>query len=417
MAMTAFLGVAAAVVLRRRAGGEGVRAVRRSAHLPLHRHVHARAVRSSATGSTAASRSRSSRCPASASDPGRVLAAYARRRPACISMWISNTATVGDDVPDRALAARRARDADRARRASRLRAAALLLATSFAASIGGLATPVGTPPNLIGIGFLRREAGVDVPFFAWMALGVPVVARCSLVVDRDLLHERAFAASAGAAERPTLVARRASARSGRGRAGSGTPIVAFGLTVALWVLPGVAGARRAGTDDPFYRALHGDASGGRSSRCSAPRSSSSCRSNCAAPRVHAALARGRQDRLVDRLPLRRRDRARDARLQDRPRRGARPRLDDDCSACGATFGLIALVDRARDRPLRDDQQHGVGEHGRPGRDRVRALRRSSIPSLPAIGGDDGRVARLHAAGVDAVQRDRLRRRAAIPLRG
>jgi sodium-dependent dicarboxylate transporter 2/3/5 len=39
----------------------------------------------------------------------------------------------------------------------------------------GLGTPVGTPPNLIGIGFVRREAGVALPFFSWMALGVPVV--------------------------------------------------------------------------------------------------------------------------------------------------------------------------------------------------------------------------------------------------
>ena len=54
-------------------------------------------------------------------------------------------------------------------------ATALLLATSFSASVGGLGTPVGTPPNLIGLGFLRREAGFELPFFSWMALGVPVV--------------------------------------------------------------------------------------------------------------------------------------------------------------------------------------------------------------------------------------------------
>ena len=36
----------------------------------------------------------------------------------------------------------------------------LMLMTSFAASIGGLATPVGTPPNVIGLGFIRGELGV-----------------------------------------------------------------------------------------------------------------------------------------------------------------------------------------------------------------------------------------------------------------
>ena len=50
-----------------------------------------------------------------------------------------------------------------------------MLMTSFAASVGGLATPVGTPPNVIGLGFIRALLGVEVPFFKWMLIGVPVV--------------------------------------------------------------------------------------------------------------------------------------------------------------------------------------------------------------------------------------------------
>jgi sodium-dependent dicarboxylate transporter 2/3/5 len=53
-------------------------------------------------------------------------------------------------------------------------AMAMMLGTSFAASIGGVATPVGTPPNLIGKGFLQ-QAGVDVTFADWMLLCVPIV--------------------------------------------------------------------------------------------------------------------------------------------------------------------------------------------------------------------------------------------------
>ena len=45
-------------------------------------------------------------------------------------------------------------------------AAVLLLSNAFGASIGGLGTPVGTPPNLIGIGFIRRETGVELTFFS-----------------------------------------------------------------------------------------------------------------------------------------------------------------------------------------------------------------------------------------------------------
>ena len=106
--------------------------------------------------------------------PGRVLVAYAAV--ACaISMWISNTATTAMMFPIGVslLAALEARSDGAALPAGF--GTALLLSNSFAASVGGLGTPVGTPPNLIGIGFIRRELGVELPFFSWMALGVPLV--------------------------------------------------------------------------------------------------------------------------------------------------------------------------------------------------------------------------------------------------
>ncbi len=51
----------------------------------------------------------------------------------------------------------------------------MMLITSFGASIGGMATPVGTPPNLIGIGMIERITGTHIDFFQWMAIGVPIV--------------------------------------------------------------------------------------------------------------------------------------------------------------------------------------------------------------------------------------------------
>jgi sodium-dependent dicarboxylate transporter 2/3/5 len=179
--------------------------------------------------------------------PRRVLAAYAGVT-CVISMWISNTATVAMMFPIGVslLAALEARGA-----APRF-AAALLLSTSFAASIGGLATPVGTPPNLIGIGFVRREAGVDLPFFSWMALGLPiVVALFALAIAR--------LAEAGRAEYPALGGvvgviaeeRRALGPWTRGQLNT---LVAFALTVALWVAPGVV-ALIAGSSHPAYQAL------------------------------------------------------------------------------------------------------------------------------------------------------------------
>ena len=60
----------------------------------------------------------------------------------------------------------------------------MMLVTSFAATIGGMGTPVGTPPNLIGVGLLRTTAGINLSFTGWMIVGVPIiiVTMASLVV-------------------------------------------------------------------------------------------------------------------------------------------------------------------------------------------------------------------------------------------
>src|SRR5678815_4842263 len=54
-------------------------------------------------------------------------------------------------------------------------ATGMMLMIAYSASVGGLGTPVGTPPNLIGIGLIRRTLGVDISFFRWMALAMPLV--------------------------------------------------------------------------------------------------------------------------------------------------------------------------------------------------------------------------------------------------
>ena len=181
--------------------------------------------------------------------PGRVLAAYAGATCA-ISMWISNTATVAMMFPiGLSLLGVLEKHVGRAGLATY--ATALLLSTSFAASIGGLGTPVGTPPNLIGIGFVRRETGVALPFFSWMALGVPVVLLLQAWVT--MMLRRAGGAGRGAAGIGELIARERQAL-GPWTAGQVNTLVAFGLTVALWVLPGVV-ALVAGDQHPLYREL------------------------------------------------------------------------------------------------------------------------------------------------------------------
>ncbi|MBN7798268.1 SLC13 family permease [Parahaliea mediterranea] len=87
---------------------------------------------------------------------------------ATLSMWISNTATTLMLLPV-ALAV-----LDGTGERERL-AAPLLLGVAYAASVGGLGTPIGTPPNLIFMQVYADVTGQAVTFTQWMAWGVPVV--------------------------------------------------------------------------------------------------------------------------------------------------------------------------------------------------------------------------------------------------
>lgn len=97
---------------------------------------------------------------------------------AFLSMWISNTATTMMMIPI-ALAViyqvTGEKDGDQFKRGKNNFAVALMLAIAYAASIGGIATLIGTPPNLVFIGILKSNfPGVpNISFLQWMLFALP----------------------------------------------------------------------------------------------------------------------------------------------------------------------------------------------------------------------------------------------------
>ena len=85
---------------------------------------------------------------------------------AVCSMWISNTATVLMLMPVAAAVLSSERESLRV---------PLLLGIAYSASIGGLGTPVGTPPNVIFIGQYEELVGQEMGFIEWMKIGIPAV--------------------------------------------------------------------------------------------------------------------------------------------------------------------------------------------------------------------------------------------------
>jgi len=105
---------------------------------------------------------------------------------ALISMWISNTASTLMMIPIAlSLAGEMIKDKNEQHHRFIL---CLVLGVAYSASIGGLGTIIGTPPNLFVVSFMKQNYGIDISFVDWMIFGIPVVVvmttLCWLVLTR-----------------------------------------------------------------------------------------------------------------------------------------------------------------------------------------------------------------------------------------
>ena len=195
--------------------------------------------------------------PAFGKSPARVLLGFGLVT-ALTSMWVSNTATTAMMLPVGVsvlseMARQASRQAGREIDFTSLRfGTGLMLMAAFASSIGGLATPVGTPPNLIGIGLIEKNIGVRISFFQWVAFGLPL----ALVLLAFLfIHlKRACPADAGLTTSGGWIEQE-KAKLGPISRAEWNVIFAFGITVTLWLLPGVV-AVVAGEKSDFAQLLN-----------------------------------------------------------------------------------------------------------------------------------------------------------------
>lgn len=182
--------------------------------------------------------------PAASSSPARVVATFAALA-AALSMWISNSAAAAMLYPIAlgvvgSLAPAGERSAPLAR--------AVLLACAYGASIGGLATPVGSPPNLVAIGQIETLAGIRVGFVPWVLLAAPIAVAmlgAALAILALRLRRQGFHAPGAGPAGPA---------PGPMSAGERSVTFAFLLTVTFWVGPGLL-ALLLGNEHPVAAAL------------------------------------------------------------------------------------------------------------------------------------------------------------------
>ncbi len=156
------------------------------------------------------------------------------------SMWISNTATAAMLLPV-ALGLVAAIDAfvpsgqDRLHESVRRYGSGMVLALAYACSLGGMATPIGTAPNVIALDLLDRQAGIHLDFFAWMSFALPVALTC--LIGLLLWIRLRFPPPIERIDGLTAAVEEQRRKLGELRRGEARSLIVFTLAVVGWLTP------------------------------------------------------------------------------------------------------------------------------------------------------------------------------------
>ena len=92
-----------------------------------------------------------------------------------LSMWISNTATAVMMLPIGIAIIKQMKDLKATPEDENLVfGKTLMLSIAYSASIGGVATLIGTPPNLVFTGIVQELYGIEISFLEWFVFGLPI---------------------------------------------------------------------------------------------------------------------------------------------------------------------------------------------------------------------------------------------------
>ena len=174
------------------------------------------------------------------SNPRRIFFAVGLATAMC-SGWVSNTATAAmmfpiclgllNSIKDMMSANGRRINLNEYKYAT-----GLMLMTAYSASIGGVLTPIGTPPNLIMLGFLDSMENIHISFFQWMTWGF-IAMICYFAIAYVVLS-KLFPADVEKIDGAEEFIRARMAELGNWTRAQKNTLAAFATAVILWILPG-----------------------------------------------------------------------------------------------------------------------------------------------------------------------------------
>lgn len=169
-----------------------------------------------------------------------------------LSLWISNTATTAMMFPI-ALGLLETFSFKQVKKGAYSFSVILLLSLAYSASIGGIGTPIGSPPNLIAIGLLEKLADYRITFFQWMVIGFLVLIPMFLFLFYFMKFNLRGEKNSGNLSSDLPFKKRKNDQ-GLTRAQKNV-LTAFSVTVFLWILPGFISLVW-GRESPLFLWLH-----------------------------------------------------------------------------------------------------------------------------------------------------------------
>jgi sodium-dependent dicarboxylate transporter 2/3/5 len=158
------------------------------------------------------------------------------------SGWISNTATAAMMFPIalgllEAIREMMAANGKNINLKKYKYATGLMLMTAYACSIGGVLTPIGTPPNLIMLGFLNELNNINISFFQWMVWGF--VAMIAYFIIAYIVLTRMFPSDVKHITGAEAFIDGKVKELGKWTIAQKNTLIAFMVAVVLWVAPGI----------------------------------------------------------------------------------------------------------------------------------------------------------------------------------
>lgn len=154
---------------------------------------------------------------------------------AALSLWISNTATTAMMYPI-ALGILSSLNSGKREHSASSFGYILLITIAYSSSIGGIGTPVGSPPNLIAIGMLEKLAHIRISFFQWMVIGFLILIPMFLFLFFYMKFKLRRYKGAPELE-GSLISDLKKESPGLSRQQKNV-LAAFCITVLLWIIPG-----------------------------------------------------------------------------------------------------------------------------------------------------------------------------------